>query len=79
LTAGTAEGVGFSVDSGVVLLDTAIVSAPQEVSLTIEKSGTDGNAAFGEALARLVDGDFQHLLVVGPITFAVIGHAVSFV
>src|SRR5258708_33002255 len=47
LATGAAEGVGFCVDRGIVLLDAAVVAAPQQVSLTIEKGGADGNAAFG--------------------------------
>src|SRR5260370_30774496 len=38
LTAGTAEGVGFSVDGGIVLLDTAVVAPPSAGSLSVEKS-----------------------------------------
>ncbi len=45
--------------------------------MTIEKGGADGNATFGEALARFFDGDFQHLFVIGSITLTMIRHAVS--
>ena len=74
LPSGMAKGVGFSVDGRIVLLDAAVVPAPQQVSVTIEKGGADGNAAFGEAVARFVDGDLQHLLVVSRIPFTVIRH-----
>ena len=59
-----AEGVGFTVDARVVLLNPSIVTSAQEASLGVKKSSADRNAAFGEALARFVQGDTQHLLEV---------------
>lgn len=51
LAAGAAEGVGFGVDGGVVVLDAAVVTLGEEISLAVEEGGADGNAAFGEAEA----------------------------
>jgi hypothetical protein len=76
LTTGTAESIGFSVDCGVVLLNTAVVAPAYQFSLTIEESGADRNAAFREALARFLDGDFQHMFEVGLIRLR-LSHAVS--
>src|SRR5712671_583171 len=57
-----AEGVGLTVDARVVLLNPPIVTSAQEISPGIKKGGADGDAAFGEALARFVYGDTKHLL-----------------
>ncbi len=57
-----AEGVGLTVDARVVLLNPPIMTSAQEISPGIKKGGADGDAAFGEALARFVYGDTKHLL-----------------
>jgi hypothetical protein len=62
LAAGPAERVGLTVDGRVIFLNTAVVAATQKFSFTVEKRGTDGDAAFGQAHAGLRDGDFQHFL-----------------
>lgn len=51
LAAGSAEGVGFAVDGGVVLLDAAVSAGGEKVSFGGEDGGADGDAAFAEAEA----------------------------
>src|SRR5260370_25472392 len=53
------------------------MAAAQQVSLAIEEGGADGNAAFGEAQASFLDGDFQHLFVESADAFPVIRHSIS--
>jgi hypothetical protein len=51
LASSTAEGVGFAVDRGVVLLDTAVVAGGDELALRAEDGCSDGDAALREAEA----------------------------
>ncbi len=51
LAAGVAEGVGFAVDAGVVLLDASVVATGDEGTVGAEDGGADGEASFGEAEA----------------------------
>ena len=60
LAAGAAEGIGFGVDGGVVVLDAAVVALGEEISLAVEEGGADGNAALGEAEAGFGESDGEH-------------------
>jgi hypothetical protein len=60
LASGVAEGVGFSVERGIVILYAAIVTSAEERSVFVEDRGADGDAAFGEAFAGFGDGDGEH-------------------
>ena len=70
LTPGAAEGIGFAVDGGIVILDAAVVAASQEVSLEIEQGRADRYAALREALASFGEGDMQHLGILGGVNLA---------
>jgi len=69
LAAGVAEGVGFAVDGGVVLLDAAVVATADEGAgwgaVGAEDGGSDGETAFGEAEAGFFEGYGQHSGIVG--------------
>ena len=60
LAAGVAEGVGFTVGGGVVVLDAAIVARAEESAIASEDGGPDGDASFGETEAGFRDGDGKH-------------------
>ena len=60
LPSGAAEGVGFPVDGGVVLLDAAVVAGGDELAARVEDGGSDGDAAFGEAETGFGEGDGKH-------------------
>jgi hypothetical protein len=77
LTAGFAEGVGFSVDGGIALLDAAVVSAAEDLAIARKQCGADGNAAFGEAEVGFLDGDLQQGGVHAAIVFEDCAHARS--
>ena len=47
-------------DGRIVLLNTAIVAAPQEFAVTRKQRRANGDAAFGEAKTRFVESDLQH-------------------
>src|SRR5206468_5538635 len=48
LPAGVAEGVGFAVDGGILLLHAAVVPAAEDTTLPLGQATPDGNAAFGQ-------------------------------
>lgn len=60
LASSVAESVGLSVGGGVVVLNAAVVSRPQERAIGAEDRGSDGDASFGETLACFGDGDSEH-------------------
>ena len=60
LAAGFAEGVGFTVDAGVGLLDAAVAASGEQGAGAVEESCPDGDAAFVQAEAGFVDGDAEH-------------------
>ena len=60
LAAGFAEGVGFTVDAGVGLLDAAVAASGEQGAGAVEESCSDGDAAFAQAEAGFVDGDAEH-------------------
>ncbi len=60
LTAGGAEGVGFSVHGGVAVLHEAIATGAEQRAVEFEDGAADGDAAFGKADAGLFDGHFEH-------------------
>ena len=63
LAAGAAEGVGFTVDGRVALLDAAVVSATEQGAVFVKEGGSNGDAAFGEAEACFIEGDGKHVAV----------------
>jgi len=60
LASGVAEGVGFSVEGGIVILYAAIVTGAEEGSVFVEDRGADRDAAFGESFAGFGEGDGEH-------------------
>ena len=64
LPAGVAEGVGFSVEGGIAILDAAIVAGAEERAVFIENGRADRDAAFGEAFAGFGEGDREHGAVI---------------
>src|SRR4029077_9775318 len=58
LAAGLSKGVGFPVNRGIAFLDSAIVATAEEFSFAIEEGRADGDAAFGETEAGIVQSDF---------------------
>jgi hypothetical protein len=74
LTACPPERVGFAVNRRVVLLNTAVMAASEQITLIIEKGGANGDAAFGEALPSFCNCDLQHLLVAHMLSSSMIGH-----
>jgi hypothetical protein len=48
------------VDRRIVFLNAAVVSAAEQPSLLIEKSGANGDATFGETLPGLLDSNREH-------------------
>jgi hypothetical protein len=58
LATGVLEGIHFTVEDGVVLLDALVVAATDDFVVN-DDDGADGDATFGKALARFGDG-FSH-------------------
>ena len=78
LASGVAEGVGFGVHGGIVLLNTQVVATPEKFTVGIEKRCTDGNAAFGEADSRFGYGHSQKVGSFGRIHVKILAYAESF-
>jgi hypothetical protein len=62
MTASFSEGVGFAVDGGVVLLDSAIMAAAEQLTIGVEDCGADRDATFGEPGAGLGEGHLEHFV-----------------
>jgi hypothetical protein len=63
LTASAPKCIRFAVNAGIALLHAAVVTATDEFPGTRKDGCTDGDAAFGTAQARFVEGDFKHIFV----------------
>src|SRR5690606_16518810 len=67
LAAGLAEGVGLAVHGRIVFLHPAVVAAAEQGAVGGEQGRADRDAALGQALAGLLDGDGEHGAVVGDL------------
>src|SRR5690606_26844581 len=67
LATGLAEGVGLTVDAGIVLLHTAVVATAEERAVATEQRSSDGDAAFFQPLTRFFQGHGEHVTEVGEV------------
>ena len=67
---GGAEGGRLGVHRGVAVLDPAVVAAPEQGPVLVEQRGADRDAALGEAVASLCDGDLEHSRASSPSSSA---------
>src|SRR5690606_15918864 len=67
LAAGLAEGVGLAVHGRIVFLHPAVVAAAEQGAVGGEQGRADRDAALGQALAGLLDGDGEQGAVVGDL------------
>ena len=58
-TSGVAEGGCLGVAGRVTVLDPPIVTPAQKGPVTMVEGGTDGDSAFGQTEARLLEGDAE--------------------